>query len=135
MERIFAIAIMLSTYIAYGLILGRSAAILAGFTFRRQTFKRRFAIIRKYLVRLCYPVLILLHIHFVLQKRACIKEDLQAKVIKYYEYTVSLNEIHRIYLLTINLLIVTPAYSSISNENIHKSACIRLDNFVIIKLM
>ena len=52
-ERIFAIAIMLSTYIAYGMILGRSAAILAGFNFRRQTFKQRFAIIRKYLVRLC----------------------------------------------------------------------------------
>ena len=42
---------MLSTYIAYGMILGRSAAILAGFNFRRQTFKQRFAIIRKYLVR------------------------------------------------------------------------------------
>ena len=66
MERIFSIAIMLSTYIAYGLILGRSAAILAGFTFRRQTFKRRFAIIRKYLVRLCHAMLILLHIHFIL---------------------------------------------------------------------
>ena len=51
-ERLFAIAIMLSTYIAYGLILGRSAAILAGFNFRRQTFKQRFAIIRNYLVRL-----------------------------------------------------------------------------------
>ena len=52
-ERIFAIAVMLSTYIIYGMISGRSAAILAGLSFRRQTFKQRFTIIRKYLVRLC----------------------------------------------------------------------------------
>ena len=49
-ERLCAIAVMLSTYIAYGLIMGRSATILASFSFRRQTFKQRFAIIRRYLV-------------------------------------------------------------------------------------
>ena len=50
-ERLFALGIMFCTYIAYGVILGRSATILASFSFRRQTFKQRFAIIRKYLVR------------------------------------------------------------------------------------
>ena len=50
-ERLYALGIMFFTYIAYGVILGRSATILARFSFRRQTFKQRFAIIRKYLVR------------------------------------------------------------------------------------
>ena len=81
---------MLSTYIAYGLIMGRSATILASFSFRRQTFKQRFAIIRGYLVCACVMLIQrdcmrVLH----LQRKACIKEDLQKKVIKFYEYTVS----------------------------------------------
>lgn len=82
---------MLSTYIAYGLILGRSATILASLTFRRQNFKQRFAIIRKYLVRSCCYITIQLctcALCAYLQKKACIKEELQNKVVKYYEFMV-----------------------------------------------
>ena len=92
-ERVYAIAMMLFTFIFYGLMLGKFANLVASYTFRRQRFKQRFEVIRKYLVSACslarmYQLTIFLSI----QKRACIKEDLQEKVIKFYEievYTLS----------------------------------------------
>ena len=49
-ERVYAVAMMLFTFIFYGLMLGKFAIILAAYNFRHQRFKNRFAVIRKYLV-------------------------------------------------------------------------------------
>ena len=49
-ERVYAIVMMLFTFIFYGLMLGKFANILATYSFRQQRFKQRFAVIRKYLV-------------------------------------------------------------------------------------
>ena len=52
-ERVYAIAMMLFTFIFYGLMLGKFANLVASYTFRRQRFKQRFEVIRKYLVSVC----------------------------------------------------------------------------------
>ena len=72
-ERLYAMAVMLSTYIAYGLIMGRSATILASFSFRRQTFKQRFAIIRRYLVSICVMLTTCLQMYLTLVEEGLYK--------------------------------------------------------------
>ena len=67
-ERVFAIVMMLFTFIFYGLMLGKLANILAAYNFRRQHFKQRFAVIRQYLVSVIVLCSKLHHVFYYTEK-------------------------------------------------------------------